>query len=483
MQIRLQNIGIIRDATVALDGLTVITGKNNSGKTTVGKTLYALLEGVSFLRSRAQSDRTSYIRKRLSSVEMLLSDGLFFVPEIEADPFFAKRPKLHMIIFEEIDWEEWERDDLEGFARSLAEEMTDVDTSSLEALKFRRRIKRVDPETGEVVEIDISLKESFEEKLKDARGTLEQMFTDLKKDPDLIDYARESVNQTLRVEFGAQIQPVRAPGVTSEVALMDNDDSPYFRFSVVNNSIVDDGHPIFFSAPCKRVFMIDDPFILDTPPGRTIYRGMSPDTVLNMNRIQPHGYRLRQILRASSVSIFEQTLLNESLRLVKEQIDRILPGTFEFTATGDYYVQDGAKIKTVNLATGSKMFSILKILLEKGRLDKDTMLILDEPEAHLHPQWQNAFAEVIALLVKRLEVNILLTTHSPNFMLALDAYMRKYELSDKTNFYQTDPGEDGFVSYRCVNDDLGVIYDDFLQYLSQVKQLRDQYLRGEGGKQ
>lgn len=42
MQIRLKNIGIVKDSTIVLDGLTVITGKNNSGKTTVGKTLYSL---------------------------------------------------------------------------------------------------------------------------------------------------------------------------------------------------------------------------------------------------------------------------------------------------------------------------------------------------------------------------------------------------------------------------------------------------------
>lgn len=484
MQIRLQNIGIIRDSTIHLDGLTVITGKNNSGKTTVGKTLYALLEGVSFLRSRAQADRSSYIRKRLVSIESVLVDSLFYDPEIELDPFFEAWPKLRMIMFEDIDWDEWEKEDLEQFARSLRQELEGILSSSSDAPRFNRQFKRLDPETGDLVDEEGSSKDPFMGRLEDVLGSLNQMFADVQKDPDLIDYARESVNQTLRVEFSSQIQPAKAPEVTSEVTLSDHDNSLYFHFSIVKNSIVNNGQPIFFSAPFKRVFMIDDPFILDTAPGRTPSRGVSSETVLNVARIQPHNYRLRQILRStSSVSVFEQTLLNDSLQFIKGQIDHILPGTFEFSPTGDYYVQDGAKIKTVNLATGSKMFSILKILLEKGKLNKDTMLILDEPEAHLHPKWQNAFAEVIALLVKKLDVNILLTTHSPNFMLALDAYMRKYDLNNKTNFYQTDLGEDGFVSYHCANDDLGVIYDDFLQCLSQVKLLRDQYLHGEEGEQ
>ena len=102
-------------------------------------------------------------------------------------------------------------------------------------------------------------------------------------------------------------------------------------------------------------------------------------------------------------------------------------------------------------------------------------MILDEPEAHLHPSWQNKFAEVIVLLVKYLNTQVLLTSHSPNFVLAIDAYMRKYDIIDKTNFYQTNCLDDGLVEYVNVNDDLGQIYSDFMRYLSEVKQLRDYY--------
>ena len=174
--------------------------------------------------------------------------------------------------------------------------------------------------------------------------------------------------------------------------------------------------------------------------------------------------------------MFEQTVLSEALKETKSKIDSILPGTFEFSSEGEYYIQDGLKLRISNLATGSKMFSIIKMLLNKGEIDNTTMLILDEPEAHLHPKWQNAFAEIIVLLVKELNVNVLLTTHSPNFMLALDAFMRKYDISEKTNFYQTDIVENEFVQYHCVNDNMGKIYENFLKYLSEVKMLRNEYL-------
>lgn len=54
MQIKLTNIGIIKESTIAIDGLTVITGKNNSGKSTVGKALYALLDAVCDLQDKVK---------------------------------------------------------------------------------------------------------------------------------------------------------------------------------------------------------------------------------------------------------------------------------------------------------------------------------------------------------------------------------------------------------------------------------------------
>lgn len=204
----------------------------------------------------------------------------------------------------------------------------------------------------------------------------------------------------------------------------------------------------------------------------------SEESLLNSGHILSHNDKLRLTLTESKQqSIFEQTVLNDKLKNIREKIDQILPGTFELSSEGRYYVQNGVKLQISNLATGSKMFSIIKILLDKGELGDSTMLILDEPEAHLHPMWQNAFAEIIVLLVKELKLNVLLTTHSPNFVLALDAYMRKYRLEEKSNFYQTQILEDGFVQYNCMDDDIGKIYEDFLQYLSEVKMLRSFYMR------
>jgi len=481
MNIELCNIGIVADSTITMDGLTVITGKNNSGKTTVGKTLYSLLDAVCNIQQKAKNDRAYYIQKQLenvvSSLEFL---RLFRVIRLEQDSsLFADYPSIQFFAMRDYR-REIPRGEVEEFAHSLERELKSFDISLLESVgefnSYYKYVKSRNPES----EMTLS---AFNEQREKAVSMLTKLFCDIDKDIELIDYARESINQSLRVEFSNQIQPIRVHAEESRIKLFDGK-SIYFELAIVDDRVTNDGRPVYNTSPLKRVYFIDNPFVLDDNSNRRIMRGVEDaeiDTILNPNRVLSHNDKLRFVLRsAKSPTVLEQTVLDNLQKPVKKQIDEIIPGTFEFSSSGDYYVQDGAKLKVSNLATGSKIFSIIKILLEKGELDETTMLILDEPEAHLHPEWQNVFAETIILLIKELGINVLLTTHSPNFMLALDAYMRKHNLEDKTNFYQTNSLDNGFVQYHCVNDNMGIIYQDFLQYLSEVKILRNKYMRDTG---
>jgi len=50
--------------------------------------------------------------------------------------------------------------------------------------------------------------------------------------------------------------------------------------------------------------------------------------------------------------------------------------------------------------------------LKYGVLKRGDVLIIEEPETHLHPDKQVKVAELLAMLVNRLELNVLATTHS-----------------------------------------------------------------------
>ncbi len=61
MKFTLKNVGLIKNSEIKLDGLTVITGHNNSGKTTVGKALYACIEGASNIETKYENYKNKYM--------------------------------------------------------------------------------------------------------------------------------------------------------------------------------------------------------------------------------------------------------------------------------------------------------------------------------------------------------------------------------------------------------------------------------------
>ncbi len=56
MILELKNIGIIREANIKIDGLTLIAGENDTGKTTAGKALFAILRARAFVTYNKTDD-------------------------------------------------------------------------------------------------------------------------------------------------------------------------------------------------------------------------------------------------------------------------------------------------------------------------------------------------------------------------------------------------------------------------------------------
>lgn len=473
MKIRLNNIGIVRDSTIKIDGLTVITGDNNSGKTTVGKALYSLLDAVTDIRLKNQRDRITFIirilRRTRDSMEILR-----FISPATRRKFFQEYPAMEAFLFMRFYGNDYVGMDYENFTKDLYKDLKKIQTNDFFA-ELLSKSHYVEPDELE------NLQELSRAQIADAIIRLEQMFAELNKDETLFNYTRDCIDQTLQVEFSNQIQPIRKKVDESHIQIYDENIS-YFDICIKENRIEKNDNKYYSSSPFENVFFIDDPFVLDgsIPNNTNMEYVEAYDSFIDDSRFDSHNTKLRTYLKKiEKISILEKSVIEEKYTTIAEKINAILPGGFVFSEKGDFYIDKGKKLRISNLATGSKMISILKILIGKGALNDKTMLILDEPEAHLHPSWQNLFAEMIAILVKELKVTVLLTTHSSNFMLALDAFMRKYELYEVSHFYQTKKTKSGFVDYECVDNNMDVIYQDFLKYFSEMKYLRSEYCKND----
>ena len=92
----------------------------------------------------------------------------------------------------------------------------------------------------------------------------------------------------------------------------------------------------------------------------------------------------------------------------------------------------------MNVAQGIKYIGLIQALLNNSYLNND-FLIIDEPENHLHPKWQLEFAKLIVEIAK-LNNRVLVNSHSPYMIEALQRYSDKEGVKEKTNFYLAKQG-------------------------------------------
>ncbi len=106
------------------------------------------------------------------------------------------------------------------------------------------------------------------------------------------------------------------------------------------------------------------------------------------------------------------------------------------------YKQNGLEIP---LLCSSSMVSELApvVLFIRHRVKKDDLLIIEEPEAHLHPEAQRNMAAVVVRLI-RAGVRVMVTTHSDYFLDQISNYVRRSKFSESERSRL--PGsQDGFL--------------------------------------
>ncbi len=121
----------------------------------------------------------------------------------------------------------------------------------------------------------------------------------------------------------------------------------------------------------------------------------------------------------------------------------------------EFIGDDGGRYSIAECATGVKAFSILLQLLKNGYINDKTLLILDEPEAHLHPQWIVEYARLIIKMNKTIGCKFFLTSHSPDMVSALRNIAEKEDCLSSVLFYASELKEgekDKYVVNNCGND-------------------------------
>ena len=164
----------------------------------------------------------------------------------------------------------------------------------------------------------------------------------------------------------------------------------------------------------------------------------------------------------------------ESVEKSMDALDRIFAA-----ATSDfkwmYKRNDGRSFDLEACATGIRSLAILNAYYQWGALDSKTLLIIDEPEAHLHPQWIVEYARILVELNRRHQVRLLITSHNPDMVNAIKTIADEEKVVG-LRFYLSKPTEDGSFdfTYQDLGRDIDPIFATFNKALDRIECYRGQ---------
>ncbi|MBQ6207150.1 MAG: AAA family ATPase [Oscillospiraceae bacterium] len=411
MKLTMKNIGVIRDAEIELDGITVLAGLNGTGKSTTSKALYGVIAPYVNLSEEIADER----RK---SVQRIIQDFLkqsYLTQSAEKSGFYPTELEfIHVLV--------QTSSEIVKHPAALPEQYEDW------VRLFPKYLK--DGDTA----IESEVFPKFLEKLRNAvnRSNAE--------------YVQFLADKTMKSVFAGQINTIGslAPG---EIALTIGQDKRIAWTKIVQN----------------RVAEYTDNEIAETPPIYLDTRHVL-DGLNESERKAPYTDELYEFLKEPiSEPTFEEY---KSRERILELIASVIHGKLIRSDFGEFVFKDdrfSEPISLRNVASGNKTFAVLQRLIENGALREGSMLIIDEPESNQHPQWQLKLAETLALLHKELGVRIFLNTHSTYFLRAIEVYAKRHELSDHCHYYQTQPIDDAenLFQIRNVDGNTKLIYRDF----------------------
>lgn len=390
MKLNIQNIGNIRNTEITINGITLLAGVNGAGKSTVSKSLFSMFNSFYDFGSSIKKDKLNTIAhitgNYLNRIESNYLATATQTTRRNTLTEFETRKKIISEMETKYDSIESE-EDIQTIINSVVSEFTDtgLDQNSIQP---------------------IPSKEIFDIIKQSTLSVLEQILT-----------------ANFRGEFNNQINNI-FEHTSGEISLNFKENS--ICVSIEDNTVSIKGKPFNLST--------DVVYIDDAATNVDDYYSHYPLFFRRFKEDNHNDHLQFQLGQSNEIeSHTKKALVTDKLK----NIFTILNSTLGHVVTNNKPTVENKdnQLNIVNYSSGMKTFYIIKTLLEKGIIEENGVLILDEPEVHLHPEWQLKLAEIIVLLRKEFGLHILINTHSPYILNALEVYAKKYSLVKECSYY------------------------------------------------
>ena len=414
MNLTVSKFRAINKADIKLNGITVVTGENGCGKTTLSRLLYVTIKTSRNFDEIVRRDLNRRLREILRALTDLMQD--FARIERISSPDNSKEYSIRRVSYRSLLIKNDDDSDLSQYEEKIYSYINTIQDgindylSEKTAPNAKRSRQPLIEKRLQCIQQILQTLLNDDNPNKGEKGKMDDVFS-------LLDKLKISIHQS----FVAAMRTLESRNnnvFISELYRHFGDDLKK-QFN-----IIEFGVPITDWEHQKLLMThgIQDCVYIDTP------MAIMSDSYTD----NEYWEDLISVLQAPALAF----PLDRQLNLV----NKIISGEVSYSSdTIDddfiYKRNDGAVFNLNDCATGIKSFGILQILLNNGRLNKNTILIIDEPEAHLHPQWIVEYARLIVLLNKQLGVKFFIASHNSDMVSAIKYIAQKEKVADSLNFY------------------------------------------------
>lgn len=419
MRLKLQNILKVASADIELGGLTVITGENDSGKSTVGKILFSILKSVNNVNQVDKVNTLGFVREQLSSIKRLFyrfDYDVHLLKDIRS--LSIDLIEKNVCIEELVCMLEEDARKCNFTTRSFAilqKDLTQIQQYITELDNPALAVKR---------EFDIISKSEFMESLN-SHG---KEFSTIEFHDDTTD----AIGSGMKMEFkNRELTDLKIQG----------------NFSIEDVTYIES--PVYLHILNTLRFYSSVPTVSFRGISNSLQKGDIPYHLADM---------AEKILSTQDDGLFGDFNTVSSQSLLNE-INSLIGGDFAVDKKTKqlFFKRDGNHIPAVSVASGIKSFGVLSRLIQTDCASTSKMLVLDEPEIHLHPEWQVAFCKIIIELVSK-GIPIVVSSHSPYFIQGLRYFAAAKGVEKDVVYYMAEPQEDGLSIFSDVTDDLNKVF-------------------------
>lgn len=415
MKLHVENIGRVGSAEVCLDGITVVTGGNGSGKSTISKALYTSMMAASDLTGRAVIQKRRSIQRIVQEWRSRYDIRLSYTDMVKVPVSW----RLSSVLME----------------------------LGMNKQQFFNEVGHIIAEYGRE-EIDSSALEDLYEKYEDLQEN------------GIAYYKNYVVQLLLDNMFQGQVNTL---GLEDKGILCLDMGSEAMNLVVDHNKISE-----FVSGSGRSMLR---PIYITTSDLSDLVGKRIRKT--NGNSIQANtelqNWLIRE-LKYEQLTAEEYHILQEQREVLDHILETAIDGNIKPEQGRLVYYDNWSheNVELENLASGMRIFLIIKRLLDNGAFLRETVLIIDEPESNLHPEWQLMLAELLVLLYKQLGVLIYINSHSPYFVRAVEFYANEHQVLDQSSFYFMEKTKKGMYTCSDVTEKLGVIYDSMAEPFNRI---------------